>query len=91
MEKMNWFSHAGLAVVCALFLVLSFGCAGTMTGGKSQAAITILIGYLLERFDVQIPIIAQRPPNGQTLSEIKGKASTGVKFANEDFTFRRED
>ena len=41
MEKKNWFSHAGLAVVCALFLVLSFGCAGTMTGSKSQAAIAI--------------------------------------------------
>ena len=54
-------------------------------------ALAWLIGYLLERFDVQIPIIAQRPPNGQTLSEIKGKASTGVKFANEDFTFCRED
>ena len=57
MEKMNWFSHAGLAVVCALFLVLSFGCAGTMTGGKSQAAITILmlcfLGYDL--FGENIP------------------------------------
>jgi hypothetical protein len=41
MDKKNWFSKAGLAVVCAFFLVLSFGCAGTMTGDGSKAAITM--------------------------------------------------